>query len=339
MTGRRAASLFLFFAALFAAAPASASLTLCNRTSYILYAATAFAAKPDITTQGWTRLQPGACVKAISQPLKSPPYYVYAQSSRSHSGPSRAWGGNATFCVKHGNFSFTAPPMGRCAEDDAFAAGFSQIATGRKTDFTETLTDKPDLPTLPTNWRVKDAQVQSFNGRPSVVVTADSPLLGEVTLVAAPMEKESAVPPTPAEDETVPTVYWQNGGTAYAQLPHQATREQRQPHCRSARRKRRQHDLEPEELHRPDRQQRDDRGERHHPLQQTALEMAAEEIGDGDSGIELAGARDRRADEEQDRRGQQDVAEEPGAEAIAMRIDAARIAEHRRNAIGFADRQ
>ena len=150
MIAARAALLFVFFAAVFAAAPANASLKLCNRTSYILYAATAFAAKPNVTTQGWTRLQPGACVDAISAALKSPPYYVYAQSSRSHSGPSRAWGGNAKFCVKHGNFTFTAPPMGRCAQDDAFAVGFSQITTGRKTDYTETLTDKPDLMTLPT---------------------------------------------------------------------------------------------------------------------------------------------------------------------------------------------
>jgi len=148
MIGRRTPLPLLFFAALFAAAPASASLKLCNRTSYILYAATAYAAKPNIATQGWTRLQPGACADAISGPLKSPPYYVYAQSSRSHSGPSRAWGGNAKFCVKHGNFASTAPPLGRCTQDDAFAVGFSQINTGRKTDFTETLTGKPDITTL-----------------------------------------------------------------------------------------------------------------------------------------------------------------------------------------------
>ncbi len=86
---------------------------------------------------------------------------------------------------------------------------------GRKIVRLEAVTDV-DLPTLPSNWRVKDAQVQAFNGRPSVVVTAESPLLGEVTLVAAPMETEGAVPPTPAEDESVPTVYWQTGGTAYA---------------------------------------------------------------------------------------------------------------------------
>lgn len=149
MIGRRAAFHFLFFAVIFAAAPASANLKLCNRTSYILYAATAYAAKPDIATQGWTRIVPGACANAISRPMTSPPYYVYAQSSRSHSGPSRAWGGNAKFCVKHGNFAFTAPPLGRCMDDDAFAVGFSLVNSGRKTDFTETLTDKPDLMTLP----------------------------------------------------------------------------------------------------------------------------------------------------------------------------------------------
>lgn len=148
MTGRRTALLFVFFAAVFAAAPASASLKLCNRTSYILYAAVAATAKGNAVTQGWTRIAPGACETAITTPLKSPPYYVYAQSSRSHSGPSRAWGGDEKFCVKHGNFTFTAPAGSRCTEDDAFAVGFSKIDTGRKTDFTETLTGKPDITTL-----------------------------------------------------------------------------------------------------------------------------------------------------------------------------------------------
>jgi len=148
MKGRRTALIFLFLAAVFAAPSASASLKLCNRTGYILYAATAYAAKPNVTTQGWTRLQPGVCTEAISKPLKSPPYYIYAQSSRSHSGPSRVWGGPAKFCVKHGNFSFTAPPAARCPDDDAFAVGFSQIQTKGKPDFTETLTAKPDITTL-----------------------------------------------------------------------------------------------------------------------------------------------------------------------------------------------
>jgi len=146
--GSRLSPALFFLAALFAAAPASASLNLCNRTSYVLYAAVAYAAKPDMVTQGWTRIAPGSCVQAISKPLKSPPYYIYAQSSRSHSGPSRAWGGSTQLCVEHGDFTLRAPALGRCTEDDAFEVPFSEIATKRKSDFTETLTEQPSIATL-----------------------------------------------------------------------------------------------------------------------------------------------------------------------------------------------
>ena len=72
------------------------------------------------------------------------------------------------------------------------------------------------MPTRPSVWVVKDVQVQPWNGKQSLVVTADTPSVGRITLVAAPMNGEDAVPPTPATDGRVPTVYWQSGGTAYA---------------------------------------------------------------------------------------------------------------------------
>lgn len=72
------------------------------------------------------------------------------------------------------------------------------------------------MPSLPSSWVVKDVQVQPWNGKQSLVVTADTPSVGRITLVAAPMNGEDAVPPTPATDGRVPTVYWQSGGTAYA---------------------------------------------------------------------------------------------------------------------------
>ncbi|MBZ9798540.1 anti-sigma factor family protein [Mesorhizobium sp. ES1-4] len=72
------------------------------------------------------------------------------------------------------------------------------------------------MPTLPAVWSVKDVQVQPWNGKQSLVVTADTPSVGRITLVAAPMTGEDAVPPTTATDGRVPTVYWQSGGTAYA---------------------------------------------------------------------------------------------------------------------------
>lgn len=72
------------------------------------------------------------------------------------------------------------------------------------------------MPQLPAVWKVTDVQVQPWNGKQSLVVTADTPSVGRITLVAAPMIGEEAIPPTSATDGRVPTVYWQSGGTAYA---------------------------------------------------------------------------------------------------------------------------
>lgn len=72
------------------------------------------------------------------------------------------------------------------------------------------------MPALPSVWVVNDVQVQPWNGKQSLVVTADTPSVGRITLVAVPMNGEDAVPPTTATDGRVPTIYWQSGGTAYA---------------------------------------------------------------------------------------------------------------------------
>jgi anti-sigma factor RsiW len=72
------------------------------------------------------------------------------------------------------------------------------------------------VPPLPSTWRVTEVQVQPWQGKQSLVVSATTPTLGQVTLVAAPMNDEEAVPLTLAADGRVPTVYWQTGGTAYA---------------------------------------------------------------------------------------------------------------------------
>ena len=72
------------------------------------------------------------------------------------------------------------------------------------------------MPQLPPTWQVTDVQLQPWDERQRLVVTANTPSLGQITLVAAPMNGEDAVPPTPATDGRIPTVYWQSGGTAYA---------------------------------------------------------------------------------------------------------------------------
>lgn len=73
------------------------------------------------------------------------------------------------------------------------------------------------VPDLPPTWDVQDVSVQSLAGKESVVVTVDAASLGEVTLVASPVEETEEVPPRAATDEgPVSTVVWQSGGTAYA---------------------------------------------------------------------------------------------------------------------------
>src|SRR5579872_7002274 len=71
---------------------ARADLRLCNRTSYILYAATSQLQAGARQNQGWSRVTPGDCETAIKGPISAPGLQVYARSALAHSGPQRAWG-------------------------------------------------------------------------------------------------------------------------------------------------------------------------------------------------------------------------------------------------------
>jgi anti-sigma factor RsiW len=72
------------------------------------------------------------------------------------------------------------------------------------------------VPDLPPSWELRDVSVQSLDGAQSVVVTAQTDTLGDLTLVATPAGETEVVPPTTAEEGPVATVVWQSRGTAYA---------------------------------------------------------------------------------------------------------------------------
>jgi uncharacterized membrane protein len=128
----------------FGARPAQAALTLCNRTSYILYAATSAIQSPGSETQGWTRVAPGDCQIARKEPLKAESYLVHARSALAHSGSPRAWGGAYPVCVKDANFalkqSVNQPP---CTAEDTFALPFAAIANRGKSAWTMNFDEKP----------------------------------------------------------------------------------------------------------------------------------------------------------------------------------------------------
>ena len=144
--------ILLAVAAMAAGGPAHAALNLCNRTSYILYAATAtLDAAKQAQVRGWSRIVPGECVAAISTPLsRQPPgktYLVHARSALAHSGPSRAWGGTHDLCVRGGNFTL-AQKAGAPCTDGAYPLGFAVVNTEGLPDWTMTFDQQPPIATL-----------------------------------------------------------------------------------------------------------------------------------------------------------------------------------------------
>ncbi len=130
------------------AAPAQAALNLCNRTSYVLYAATAAVDGQVSDARGWTRIAPGECQVARGEPLTARSYLVYARTSLAHSGPSRAWGGTVATCVRDGNFALRRKVGAYCTDDDLFALPFASLDTAGKRNWTMNFDDKPPQPSL-----------------------------------------------------------------------------------------------------------------------------------------------------------------------------------------------
>ncbi|HET7084298.1 MAG TPA: DUF1036 domain-containing protein [Rhizomicrobium sp.] len=151
MSLRRALLPLALLAVCLMAKPAQAALTLCNRTSYILYAATSAIHPPGndtpgSDTQGWTRIVPGDCQVARQEPLTAESYLVHARSGIAHSGPARAWGGATSVCVKDGDFSLKQSAIQPyCTAEDTFALPFAAINTGGKRAWTMNFDEAPAM--------------------------------------------------------------------------------------------------------------------------------------------------------------------------------------------------
>ena len=147
MTPRAAAAAALAFA--FAAPQAHASLKLCNRTSYVIYAATAVSTTTDSIVQGWTRIAPGSCRVAINGDLIGSAYYVYARTSSAHFGASRAWAGNRSFCTKDTDFSLHQAPLTMiCPSADMAELPFASVVTHHMRSWTTTFNEMPSFDSM-----------------------------------------------------------------------------------------------------------------------------------------------------------------------------------------------
>lgn len=130
------------------ARPASAALKLCNQTSYIVYAAIGAATKTQLDTRGWTRIAPGDCATPILEKLTAPAYFVYAHTSRAHSGPPRAWGGNVPICARDSNFSQrTKLPVRGCPGGDFYKMPFALLDRRGANSWTTTFRESANFKT------------------------------------------------------------------------------------------------------------------------------------------------------------------------------------------------
>ena len=137
-------------AAAFAAlvlSPGHASLILCNRTSYVLYAATGTGTENGIAVHGWTRVAAGQCKTAIEGDLTAEDYYLYARSSAAHAGQPRAWNGSIELCVRDKDFTLKLP-RGYVQCQNSYALPFAAVATHHMRNWTTTFRETPDLASL-----------------------------------------------------------------------------------------------------------------------------------------------------------------------------------------------
>jgi len=91
-----------------AAAPAEAKLEYCNRSSYLLDAASAHQVEEGFLVQGWFKVNPGECVTVIGEDLGEAEYYAFARTRAAHGASRRLTSGDRMLCIDVADFSFVS---------------------------------------------------------------------------------------------------------------------------------------------------------------------------------------------------------------------------------------
>ena len=90
--------------AVLAAIPASAELTLCNRTSYRMDVSVGLEKRATVATRGWFRIDPGQCRQVVDGALDADMVYLHARTPPVYGSAPLPSSGNAEFCIRDGNF-------------------------------------------------------------------------------------------------------------------------------------------------------------------------------------------------------------------------------------------
>jgi uncharacterized membrane protein len=115
--------------------PAWAAFNVCNRSGNAARVALGRFDGTNWTSEGWWTIQPKACAGILTGPLQGRFYYLYASD-----GAAGVWEGKTRFCVAP-NARFKAVGRGDCAKRGFDRRGFFEVDTGKKPDWTQTLSN------------------------------------------------------------------------------------------------------------------------------------------------------------------------------------------------------
>jgi len=117
------------------AGPAAAAFNICNKSNLAVRTSIARFDGTNWTSEGWWTIQPQACAPILTGPLQGRFYYLYASD-----GAAGTWEGKTYFCVAPDK-RFRAVGRGTCAKRGFDRRGFFEVDTGKKTDWTQSLSN------------------------------------------------------------------------------------------------------------------------------------------------------------------------------------------------------
>lgn len=129
------AALGMLVLMLFGAAPAEASLRICNKTASRVGVAIGYKDSQGWVTEGWWNMLPGACETLLEGPLAARYYYLRAVDYDR----GGEWGGSHLMCA-HAKV-FTVRDIKDCVARGYEQAGFFEIDTGELNTWTVQLTE------------------------------------------------------------------------------------------------------------------------------------------------------------------------------------------------------
>ena len=117
------------------AGSAEAGFSVCNKTGQDVRTAMGRFDGTSWTSEGWWTVKAGSCSPLLTGPLQGRFYYLYATD-----GAAGIWDGKTHFCVAP-NKRFKAVGRADCAKHGFDRRGFFQVDTGKKPDWTQTLSN------------------------------------------------------------------------------------------------------------------------------------------------------------------------------------------------------